>query len=134
MLFQIDSHHSKPVYQQLIDQIKFAVASGRLRCGEKLPSIRDVAVQARINRNTVAKVYSELEREGVVYSRPGQGCFVSDRGSTLSQEAQKERLREKLDEVLAQARLFGFSQIQLQELIDNRLKIVFNGEKKETVE
>jgi GntR family transcriptional regulator len=132
MLFQIDFHHSKPVYQQLIDQIKFAVASGRLRSGEKLPSIREVAVQARINRNTVAKVYGELEREGVVYSRPGQGSFISDRGSALSQKAQANHLQEKLDEVLAQARLFGFSKFQLQQLINNRLKIVFNEDNKET--
>lgn len=132
MLFQIDFHHSKPVYQQLIDQIKFAVASGRLRSGEKLPSIREVAVQARINRNTVAKVYGELEREGVVYSRPGQGSFISDRGSALSQKAQSNHLQEKLDEVLAQARLFGFSKFQLRQLINNRLKIVFNEENKET--
>ncbi len=130
MFFQVNFHDAKPVYQQLIDQVKFAVASGRLRAGDKLPSIRDVAVEVRVNRNTIARVYGELEREGVVYSRPGQGCFVSDRGSDLSATVQREQLAARADEMLAQARLFGFSRAQTLELIQERMAVVFSTEPK----
>ncbi|MBI5154722.1 GntR family transcriptional regulator [Candidatus Poribacteria bacterium] len=127
MFFQVDFHDAKPVYQQLIDQVKFAVASGRLRPGEKLPSIRDVAIEVRVNRNTIARVYNELEREGIVYSRPGQGCFVSDRGSALSESVQREQLEARADELLAQARLFGFTRGQTLELIQERMAAVFTA-------
>ena len=66
MIFQVDPASSKPVYQQLMDQVKLAIAGRRLRPGDKLPTVRDLAVQLRINRNTVARVYSELEREGAI--------------------------------------------------------------------
>jgi GntR family transcriptional regulator len=125
MFFEVDLHSTKPVYQQLIDQVKFAVASGRLRPGDKLPSIRDVAVAVRVNRNTIARVYTELEREGIVYTRPGQGCFVGDRGSNLSADVQRQQLLERLDELLAQARLFGVSRAALVDLIMSRLNAVY---------
>ena len=126
MIFQVEISSSKPVYQQLIDQAKFAIASGRLAPGERLPSIRDVAVQVRVNRNTVARVYSELEREGVVYTRAGQGCFVSEMGSSLSRAEQRRQLMSRLDELLAQSRLFDLTRDQISDLFNQRLDIVFS--------
>lgn len=128
MLFQVDFHSAKAVYRQLMSQVKFAVATGRLKPGEKLPPIRDVAVEVRVNRNTVAKVYQELEREGIVYTRPGQGCFVSDRESALSREVREEQLLEHLDDFLAQARLFSFSRQEVVDLIMARLDVVYGRE------
>lgn len=131
MFFEVDLQSTKAVYLQLIDQVKFAVASGRLRPGDKLPSIRDVAVAVRVNRNTVARVYGELEREGIVYTRPGQGCFVGDRGSNLSAEVQRQQLLDRLDELLAQARLFDVSRTDLVELIMSRLNAVYGSPARE---
>lgn len=76
MIFRIDPATSKPVYQQIIDQVKYAVATGRLVEGDRLEPIRDVAVQTRVNRNTIARAYLELEREGLIRTRAGQGSFI----------------------------------------------------------
>lgn len=133
MFFQVDLNSSKPVYQQLIDQVKFAVASGRLRPGERLPPIRELAVELRVNRNTIARVYAELEREHVVLNRAGQGCFVSERGSSLSRTEQRKQLTARLDELLAQAKLFGFSSEQTSELFTQRMNVVFSDDETDKV-
>lgn len=125
VIFQVDLHSAKPVYQQLIDQVKFAIASGKLKPGDKMAPIREVATSIRVNRNTVAKVYSELEREGLLYSKAGQGSFVSDRGSDLSGKVRREQLTQRIDEILAQARLYEFSREAILELIERRLDKVF---------
>jgi len=129
MLFKIDPNSAKPVYQQLIDQVKYAVASGRLREGDRLGSIRDVAVQIRANRNTVARAYSDLEREGVIRSRPGQGSFISDSGPDIGQKRARKILSDAIDEVLAQARQFRLSQAELLSIVRERLsKVELGGE------
>lgn len=125
MIFQVDLSGPKPVYQQLSDQIKYAVASGRLQPGDKLPTVRDVAVQVRVNRNTVARVYSELEREGILHTRAGQGTFVSDRGSNLKRAEQKRQLSAAMKDLLAQAKLFGFSRDQITALFTDHLDAVY---------
>ncbi|MGI8906009.1 MAG: GntR family transcriptional regulator [Candidatus Sumerlaeaceae bacterium] len=128
MLFQVDLAGAKPVYQQLVDQVKFAIASGRLLPGDRLPPVRDVAVQVRVNRNTVARVYSELEREGVLYTRAGQGTFVSDRGSQLTRTVQRKQLQASLDELLSQAKLFGLSREQVLTIFSERMETIYpNG-------
>ena len=83
MKLRVDFKAGKPVYVQLMDQIRYAVASGALRESDPLPSIRPLAEELRINRNTVAKVYAELEAQGVVETRPGKGCFVRGAESPL---------------------------------------------------
>lgn len=125
MIFEVDLHSPKPVYQQMMDQVKLAVARGTLQPGDRLPTIRDVAVQARVNRNTVARVYAELEREGLVYTRTGQGCFVSDRGSNIGRAEQRRVITAGLDGVLAQARLFGVPRDRLEEWIADRLDAIY---------
>ena len=76
MLFQIDFKSGKPVYLQLVDQIRYAAASGGLRTGEPLPGIRPLAEELRVNRNTIAKAYAELESQGVIETLPGKGWFT----------------------------------------------------------
>ncbi len=75
MLIQLNFKSGKPVYLQVVDQVKAAAASGALRAGEPLPSIRPLAEQLRVNRNTVAKAYTELEGQGVIETIAGRGCF-----------------------------------------------------------
>jgi GntR family transcriptional regulator len=83
MFLQINFRSGMPIYLQLVDQIKAAAASGALRPGEALPSIRPLAEELHVNRNTVAKAYSELESLGVIETLPGRGCFLNENHSAL---------------------------------------------------
>jgi len=76
-MFQVDADHPTPLYAQLERSIRFAIATGKLGIGDQLPTVRQLAVELRINANTVAKVYTELERAGVVETRRGVGTFVT---------------------------------------------------------
>ncbi|MCX7014124.1 MAG: GntR family transcriptional regulator [Candidatus Sumerlaeota bacterium] len=125
MLFRIDLNSPKPVYQQVIDQVKYAVAAGRLRAGDRLPAIRDVATQTRVNRNTVARAYLELEREGVIRTNAGQGSFVRDEGPAGVHRARARRvLADLIDEMLAQARQFQMAEAEVIALVNERLSKV----------
>jgi GntR family transcriptional regulator len=108
MIFRIDPSATMPVYLQIIDQVKRAIARGVLRPGDLLPPIRDVAVQTRINRNTVARAYTELEREGLITARQGIGSIISERAApTVTRRERLRRLRDQLDATLNQALLDG---------------------------
>src|SRR5437870_9411973 len=94
-----------PIYLQLVDQIKTAAASGALRPGEALPSIRPLAEELRVNRNTVAKAYSELESLGVIETLPGRGCFLKENHSALRKEVRRKLLIEEIDQDRKSTRL-----------------------------
>src|ERR1044071_3145628 len=89
--FNIDARHPTPLYHQLERSIRFAIATGKLRAGDQLPTVRQLAVDLRINANTVAKVYAELERAGVVETRRGVGTFVSAPPRNAARKADRER-------------------------------------------
>jgi GntR family transcriptional regulator len=103
MRFQLNFKSGKPVYLQLVDQVKTAAASGAVRAGEPLPSIRPLAEELRINRNTVAKAYAELEHQGVIESIAGKGCFVRAHRSPLRKEARLDLLTREIDSAVIQA-------------------------------
>ncbi len=103
MLFQIDFKSGKPVYLQLVDQVRYAAASGGLRPGEPLPSIRPLAEELRINRNTVAKAYAELESLGVIETLPGKGCFLKENHSPFSRQVRQKLLVKEIDEAVVMA-------------------------------
>lgn len=109
MEFRIDPASRLPIYRQLGNQIREAVARGRLRPGEQLPSVRDLSRTLVVNPNTVARVYTELEREGVLHTRQGLGVFVAEPKAELTKRARKERLEELLDRLLTEAVYLGFS-------------------------
>ena len=90
MVFQIDFKTGKPVYLQLVDQIRYAAASGGLQHGEALPSIRPLAEELRVNRNTIAKAYAELESQGVIETIPGKGCFLKENNTPVHQAGPAE--------------------------------------------
>lgn len=98
MQFRIDFKSGKPVYLQLVDQVRYAAASGALRPGEALDSIRVVAEELRLNRNTVAKAYGELESQGVIETIAGKGCFLKDNQSPFTKQARHKLLVEKIDD------------------------------------
>jgi len=103
MVFQLNYKSGKPVYLQLVDQVKAAVASGAARPGDSLPSIRPLAEDLRVNRNTVAKAYSELESQGVIETSAGKGCFISGNASALRKDARVKILTEEIDQAVVQA-------------------------------
>src|SRR3954468_13819349 len=103
MIFQIDFKSGKPVYLQLADQIRYAAASGSLRPGDPLPSIRPLAEELRVNRNTIAKAYSELENEGIIETLPGKGCFVAANHSPLKKQVRVKLVTDEIDAAVVQA-------------------------------
>src|SRR5213080_226489 len=122
-MFQIDANHPTPLYAQLDRSIRFAIATGKLRIGDQLPTVRQLAVDLRINANTVAKVYAELERLGIVETRRGVGTFVRARHFEAAREKDREReLREIEDHFLAQAAHLGFSAGNAVDHLSDRLK------------
>jgi GntR family transcriptional regulator len=103
MLFQINFKSVTPVYLQLVDQVKTAVASGAVKAGDPLPSIRPLAEELRVNRNTVAKAYTELESQGVVETLAGKGSFVRAGSSPYRKEVRRALLAEALDDAVIRA-------------------------------
>src|SRR2546422_3030237 len=109
-MFQIDANHPTPLYAQLERSIRFAIATGKLRIGDQLPTVRQLAVDLRINANTVAKVYAELERAGVLETRRGVGTFVSAEPKQARPPSEHaKRLRAFATKVLADAEASGFT-------------------------
>jgi DNA-binding transcriptional regulator YhcF (GntR family) len=103
MTFQVDFKTGKPVYLQLVDQIRYAAASGGLRAGEALPSIRPLAEELRVNRNTVAKSYAELESQGVIETIPGKGCFLKNTDTPFTKQVRQKLLLKEIDEAVVAA-------------------------------
>src|SRR5438552_14917475 len=121
-MFQVDANHPTPLYAQLERSIRFAIATGKLRIGDQLPTVRQLAVDLRINANTVAKVYGELERAGVLETRRGVGTFVASLRETQESDAERARQLTGLgDQFLADAGALGFSAVEAVESLRRRL-------------
>jgi len=121
MLLQINYKSGKPVYLQIVDQIKAAAASGALKAGEALPCIRPLAEELRVNRNTIAKAYSELESLGVIETQQGKGCFLKENNSPLRKEIRKRMLIEEIDQAIVQAHHLQVSDKELLDLFQERI-------------
>jgi GntR family transcriptional regulator len=103
MRFQLNFKSGKPVYLQLVDQVKSAAASGAASAGEPLPSIRPLAEELRVNRNTIAKAYAELESQGVIETVAGKGCFIKAQTSPFRKDVRLKLLTEEIDQAVVQA-------------------------------
>ena len=103
MLLQVDFQAGKPVYLQLVDQVRYAAASGRLRPGEPLPALRPLAEELRINRNTIAKAYAELESQGIIETIPGKGFFLTKNNSPFNEQVRQRLLLTEIDEAVVMA-------------------------------
>jgi len=124
MIFQLNFKSGMPIYLQLVDQIKAAAASGALRSGEALPSIRPLAEELRVNRNTIAKAYSELESLGVIETLPGRGCFLKQNHSALRKEVRRKLLIEEIDRAVVQAHHLQVPRPEFLELIHERMDVL----------
>jgi GntR family transcriptional regulator len=104
MLFQLNFKSAKAVYLQLVDQVKVAAASGAVQAGEPLPGIRPLAEELRVNRNTVAKAYAELEGQGIIETVAGKGCFIrATNTSPFKKETRRRLLAETIDDAVVHA-------------------------------
>ena len=122
--FDVDANSPTPIYAQLDRSIRAAIATGELQQGAQLPTVRQLAVDLAVNANTVARVYVQLERDGILETRRGVGTFVREAPTPQATKARREReLRELIRRFVGDAALLGFT---LPELI-NQLR---NEEKK----
>jgi DNA-binding transcriptional regulator YhcF (GntR family) len=120
MRFQLNFKSGKPVYLQMVDQVKAAAASGGLRAGEPLPSIRPLAETLRVNRNTVAKAYAELESQGVIETIAGKGCFVRANHTPYKKTVRVELLTQAVDEAVVQAHHLQVGRADFVRLAEDR--------------
>ncbi len=118
-VFRLDHSSGVPVYRQLVDQVQGAIASGRLKAGDQLPTIRKVAVELAINPNTVSRSYRELEQSGAVDTQHGSGCFVAELVEQSDSSAER-RLAQLALEAAARAGTNGFT---VEQLIDELWKL-----------
>ena len=116
----ISPHDGVPIYLQIVNQVKYLVASGRLEPGEELPPIRTLAEQLLVNPNTVARAYRELEMAGVVVKRRTSGTYVSEGASPLARRQRLKIISERVDALLAEARQMNIDTDELIDLIQQR--------------
>jgi GntR family transcriptional regulator len=126
MRFQLNFRSGKPVYLQLVDQVKVAVASGALRAGDALPGIRPLAESLRVNRNTIAKAYTELEHQGVIQAAAGKGCVVSGGGTPYRKDVRLELLRQDVDAAVVQAHHLQVGRADFLRLAETRFDVFAN--------
>ena len=117
---QLNFKSGKPVYLQIVDQVRSAAAAGAIRAGESLPTIRPLAEELRVNRNTVAKAYAELESQGVIETIAGKGCFVRASHSPFKKEVRLKLLTEEIDEAVVQAHHLQVGKSEFLKLAEER--------------
>jgi GntR family transcriptional regulator len=118
MQIQIQAQGGVPIYLQVMQQIKYLVASGRLQPGDELPSIRTLAEQLIVNPNTIARAYRELETAGVVEKRRTAGTFVAEAGSPLARKERLRLLKQRVDQLLVEAFQMGFALDEVLKLVE----------------
>ncbi len=119
--FQINPHSGLPVYRQMIDQIKYYVASDTLKPGDQLPSIRELAQRLAVNPTTVVRVYSDLQHEGIVEMRHGKGAFVTDSGHRMSATERERTLRDLARHLAVEAVQMGAPASQVLKVVREEL-------------
>lgn len=115
MFITVDLSNPKPTYLQIVEAVRRAIATGALKPGDQLPTIRETAVQARVNRNTVSRAYLELEHQGLVRNRQGAGCFVTRDGPSVERKERINQLKRLTDELAVEAYHY---RIPIEEVVD----------------
>ena len=122
MRFQLNFKSGKPVYLQVVDQVKSAAASGAVRPGEPLPSIRPLAQALHVNRNTVAKAYTELEHQGVIENVAGKGCFIRANAQPFRKDVRLKLVAERLDDAVMHAHHLLINKTEFIRLAEERFQ------------
>ena len=118
--FLLDYSSGVPIYRQIIDQIRLGIASGQLKIGEQLPTVRALAVELKVNLNTVSKAYKELEIKNILETQQGSGTFISQAGSVVSDKERSDKLKEICTQFSSVALSYGFG---INEVIEELNKI-----------
>ena len=124
MQIHITASDGVPIYLQVVNQIKYLVAAGRLKAGEELPPIRTLAEKLVVNPNTIARAYRELEMVGIVEKRRTAGTHVSDQGSPLARRERTKILTDRIDVLLAEANQMDVSLDDVIKLVQQRSSII----------
>ncbi|GAC1402775.1 MAG: GntR family transcriptional regulator [Candidatus Velthaea sp.] len=119
--FNVDPRSGVPIYVQLIDQVKRSIAVGALAPGERLPTVKALAVDLTVNPNTVARAYRDLERDGAIETSPGRGSFVSDGEGPQARKNVTDVAAAKLEDAVRDARSIGVERTELQALFDRMI-------------
>ena len=122
MQFNIDNSSGRPVFQQLIDQVKRDVALGRLIKDEKLPTVRQLAQELAINPNTIAKAYRQLEQDGIIVTKAGAGAFVASLDRNLSKTVRKKLICDELERIVVEAFHMQIDKATLTEWFENTVE------------
>lgn len=120
MQLSLDPHSHEPIYRQLVAQLKRGIATGALATGAKLPSVRDLAKTLVINPNTILKIYTELEREGLLQTKRGLGTFVTGACARLSRAERERLVGERLEGAIIEAANLGLTVADLHRLLGSR--------------
>ncbi len=129
MRIHIDYNSGEPIYRQAVEQIKLMVVSGQLNGGDKIPSIRELARDLRINPTTAAKVYTELEHAGVLTLRQGQGAFVASSTSIVEPRAARRMVAEQARRMIVEALRLGLSREAVQRVLDDEFDRIIGGKR-----
>jgi len=122
VLLRIQPLSPEPIFEQVVFQVKSAVARGELSSGDKLPSVRELAKELTINPNTVARAYQTLEAQGVVVRRQGSGCFVTGETSVLRADQRKKKLDELVSRAVTEAFHLGADADEVRASVEKHLR------------
>ena len=122
--FKLDLKSGVPFHRQIVDQIRYGIASDRLMPGEQLPTVRELAVHLQINPNTVRKAYSELEILGILDTQQGTGTFVGHQQVEIGEDEKQRMLKQICDELVARGNQYGFT---VREIITHMQRRLENG-------
>jgi GntR family transcriptional regulator len=117
--FSLDNANGVPIYRQIIQQIENAILSGRMKSGDQLPTIRSLAVDLKINPNTIAKAYNELEIRGIVLTQVGNGTFISGQKPVPEEDARDRKIREIFARFIQEMESLGVTKKEFKEIIRN---------------
>jgi GntR family transcriptional regulator len=121
MFFQLNPHNGVPLFEQIVRQVKFAIASKQLLPGDRVPSVRDLATQIAVNPNTVAKAYRDLTTEGVLNTLRGEGLEVTSTAPAYCKTERQRLISERLTHVLEEALQSGLSPKDIKQLVNQQL-------------
>lgn len=121
-MISIDNRSAKPIYEQIIEQMKFHVAKGNIKCGDAIPSVRKLALDLKITPGTVAKAYAELEREGVIETIRGKGTFIAQNITYEVNEKKIEEVKKSLKSSILELKMNGFDEKDITKLVKETYK------------
>jgi GntR family transcriptional regulator len=121
MRLKLDTASPVPIYSQIVEQVRCAIAAGALKPDDEMPSVRALATEHLINPNTVARAYLELEREGLLSKKRGTGTYVSSQAARLGEKDKARIVRELLDKALVQAMQLHMPARQVREIFEDRI-------------